>query len=149
MAAIRLNLGCGARHLEGYVNIDREPPADVVRDVLRGLPFADGTVEEVVSEDFLEHLPQTEVVWVMNEIWRVLRMGGTATHKIPLAGTDNDWGDPTHLSRWSENTITYFNCEEKHWKRFGKGIMPWKVVKYEVEGRGRAFEVCLVKQPLS
>jgi hypothetical protein len=38
MAGLRLNLGCGARRLDGYLNVDRCGTPDVTHDRGRGLP---------------------------------------------------------------------------------------------------------------
>lgn len=126
----RLNLGCGTQHKEGYINIDKRPEVkpDIVRDILRGLPFSDDSVDEVYSQDFLEHIPQAEVVWVMNEIWRVLKRGSVAQHIVALAGTANEHQDPTHLSSWNEETFTYFLAGHKHNTYYGSLIQSWDIV---------------------
>ena len=107
---MKLNLGAGNKRHDGYINLDICPSdsVDVVRDVLRGLPFSDDTFDEVYSENFLEHIPQSECIFVMNEIWRVLKVGGLANHVIPLAGTANMYQDPTHVSNWHPDTFLYY-----------------------------------------
>lgn len=70
---MRLNLGCGALPLAGYVNVDaHNDAADVVGDI-RELEFGD--VEEVVMYHLLEHLPHAETVPVLRRIrgWMVPR----------------------------------------------------------------------------
>jgi len=46
---VRLNLGCGLKKLQGYVNIDNreEVEPDFLGDVLEGLPYEDNAVDEV------------------------------------------------------------------------------------------------------
>ncbi len=141
---MNLHLGCGTVIRADWINLDIRdlPGVNIVRDILRGLPFSDDVVDEIYSENFLEHIPQAEVIWVMNECWRVLKMGGVAAHIIPLAGTDNDFGDPTHLSHWSENTITYFNHAHLHWSYYS-GIKPWSTVSHQLSPR--AFKVVMTK----
>jgi ubiquinone/menaquinone biosynthesis C-methylase UbiE len=109
------------------VNIDSRPlpGVDVVRDILRGLPFSDETVDEVYSENFLEHIPQTEVIWVMNEIWRVMKPGGTMHHLIPEAGTTLFFQDPTHTAHWCFETFTYFQQGHRRNEYYGGAIKPW------------------------
>jgi SAM-dependent methyltransferase len=133
---VRLNLGSGGVPQYGYINIDsrRLPGVDIVRDVLRGLPFADVTVEEVYSENFLEHIPQTEVIWLMNEIHRVLIPRGRAIHLVPRAGTTNFWQDPTHLSHWIPDTLTYFQENNPRNLYYGGMIIPWKDTRWEDVG---------------
>jgi predicted SAM-dependent methyltransferase len=129
MTLIRLNLGCGSSPLPGFINLDNReiPGVDIVRDVLRGLPFSDSSVGFIQSDNFLEHLPQTEVIWVMNEMWRVLINGGEMVHSFPEAGTVNYWQDPTHLSHWHRETLTYFQKDHRRNKYYGGEIKPWVI----------------------
>lgn len=143
----KLHLGAGKIRKEGYINIDtRELPSiDLVRDILRGLPYSDDTINEVFSENFMEHIPQTETIFVMNEIWRVLKPGGIAHHIIPLAGTQNDYQDPTHLSRWHINTFLYYM--NGHYKNdyYDGMIKGWDIQKCEIMSTGQCLEVILKK----
>jgi len=109
---INLNLGCGLRPLEGYVNIDNraEVKPDVVCDVIEGLPYPDNSVDIVRAHDFLEHIPIGKTIKVMNEIWRVLKPAGMFRSFTP----DAEYGqgafqDPTHVSFWVENSWLYFS----------------------------------------
>lgn len=145
---MKLHLGAGNQILEGYINIDNRqlPGINIVRDILRGLPFEDNTIEKVVSENFLEHIPQTEVIWVMNEIWRVLKPGGIAHHVIPLAGTFNDWQDPTHLSRWGVETFDYFTKDHYKNNYYDQAVSPWIIQSLEVlPPKRHTLEVIMIK----
>lgn len=125
----RLNLGCGSTPLEGWINLDGRalPGVNVVRDILRGLPFCDEAIDEVYSENFLEHLPQSEVIWVMNEIHRVLKPGAPAHHLLPQAGTVLFFQDPTHLSHWVFETFTYFQLGHRRNLYYDGAIRPWRI----------------------
>lgn len=75
---VRLNLGCGEKALDDYVNVDfRDAPhVDVVADVRR-LPFADGSVAEIVSSHLVEHFRRHQLTTVVLPYWRrLLRPGG-------------------------------------------------------------------------
>jgi predicted SAM-dependent methyltransferase len=126
---VKLHLGAGGQILEGYINIDSRDLAgiDIVRDVLRGLPFSDETVDEIYSENFLEHLPPLEMYWFFNEMWRVLKPGGTARHLVPVAGSIAFYQDMTHQSFFVEETFTYFQVG--HWRNayYGGAIKPWVI----------------------
>lgn len=76
---VRLNLGCGAVRLEGYVNLDIKDGTDV-----RKLPYKDGTVDEVYASHLLEHFDyDNEVPDVLKEWVRVLRPGGILRLSVP------------------------------------------------------------------
>lgn len=111
-SGIHLNLGSGLRPLEGYINIDnrKEVNPDIVCDVTEGLPYDDNSVDSIRAHDFLEHIPTEKTIQVINEIWRVLKPGGTFASLTP----DAEFGqgafqDPTHLSFWVENSWLYFS----------------------------------------
>ena len=107
-----LNLGCGLDHIAGFVNIDNRSQVNpnLFCDVTGGLPYLDDSVDYVRAYDFLEHIPSGKVVGVIEEIWRVLKPGGTLESLTPDA--ENGQGafqDPHHLSFWVENSWLYFS----------------------------------------
>ncbi len=59
---IRLNLGCGHIHLDGYLNVDRRalPGVDIVSEV-DGLPFGKNELSEIFSAHLLEHFPEEQL----------------------------------------------------------------------------------------
>lgn len=74
---MRLNLGCGPFHPDGWVSIDCEEgmEPDVVADVL-DLPYAGNTATHVYLGHVLEHLPYSVASDVLAEAKRVLIPGG-------------------------------------------------------------------------
>ena len=106
----KLHLGCGKKILEGYVNLDivESEGVDVVQDVTKGLPFEDNSFEEVLCIDFLEHIAQEKVIFVINEIWRVMKDRAILKIHVPEAPGVTAFQDPTHRSYWNEETFTYF-----------------------------------------
>ena len=118
---MKINLGSGSRHQEGFINIDINPSVnpDLVADISEGLPFEDSSVDYVRAFDFLEHIEMGKTIDVIDEIWRVLKPGGQFESFTP----DAEYGqgafqDPTHVSFWVENTWLYFT--EAAWgKNYG------------------------------
>ena len=108
---IKVYLGAGKDHREGYINIDSFafPGIDIVADLTKGIPLEDSSVDYVYSQDFMEHLPPEAKVPIINEIWRVLKSGGRMEHYIPNAGSRNDYGSPSHLSHWNLQQFEHFD----------------------------------------
>jgi SAM-dependent methyltransferase len=106
----KLNLGSGKRKHDGFINIDNraEFDPDLVCDITAGLPFDDNSIDHVLANDFLEHIPIGKTVKVVEEIWRVLKPGGTFESLTPSTDGRGAWQDPTHVSFWNQNSWLYF-----------------------------------------
>ena len=74
----KLQLGCGANLLAGWLNSDSEPLSEsVIRvDARARLPFDDSTFDYVFSEHMIEHIEYPEGRAMLRECFRVLRPGG-------------------------------------------------------------------------
>lgn len=111
MEEIKLNLGCGFRHMEDFTNIDNreECEPDILCDIVdEGLPFDDNSVDYVFAQDFLEHIPIGMTLPVIEEIYRVLKPGGTFEHLTPSTDGRGAFMDPTHVSFWNINSWMYY-----------------------------------------
>jgi predicted SAM-dependent methyltransferase len=80
----KLNLGCGNKALEGYVNVDifRGP---IVNEIFEfdNIPYMDGTISAISSEHALEHVGWKRADRALKEWHRVLSSGGELNLKIP------------------------------------------------------------------
>jgi glycogen(starch) synthase len=82
---LRLNLGCGEKALEHYVNVDFRgaPHVDIVADVRR-LPFEDASVYEIASSHLVEHFRRHHFATVVLPYWsRLLQPGGLLRTTCP------------------------------------------------------------------
>ena len=121
MEEIKLNLGCGYRHMEGFVNIDNreECKPDLCIDIIEtGLPFDDDSVDYVFAQDFLEHIPSEYVVSLIEEIYRVLKPDGIFEHLTPSTDGRGAFADPYHRSFWNIASWLYY-MEDEHRKLYG------------------------------
>lgn len=85
---VRLNLGCGDKILDGFVNVDlaenwsgRSP--DVVADITQRLPFNDNSIDEIHAYHVLEHIDRWKVPECLRDWVRVLRPGGRLILELP------------------------------------------------------------------
>jgi predicted SAM-dependent methyltransferase len=73
----RVHLGAGDHRLRGWINVDVvRGAADVLADLTAPLPFRDGSIDLLHSEDLLEHLDYESGKRLLAECHRVLRPGG-------------------------------------------------------------------------
>jgi len=97
----RLNLGCGGKREEGYINVDIFP-GEGVDEVfsMDKIPYLDGTISAIHSEHALEHLGYRQIEETLKEWYRVLCSGGELLLKIPdidlccqklLEGQNREW----------------------------------------------------------
>ncbi len=97
--AMLLNIGSGVhRYRSDLVNVDIFPyvDVDVVADATK-LPFASASVDGVLCECLLEHVPTPQAV--VKEIFRVLKPGGCAYILIPFVYPFH--ASPNDFQRWS------------------------------------------------
>lgn len=112
---LRLDLGCGQRKQPDHIGVDlhKTDGVDVVMDLRKTpWPWKANSVESVYSAHFLEHLTGPERIVFMDELYRVLRVGGTALFITPYWANMRAVQDPTHA--WppiAESSYLYFNAE--------------------------------------
>ena len=113
MAELKLYMGAGRERLKGFIHADSHPypGIDVVCDATEKWPWDDDTFDYIYTQDFLEHIPTESKVFVINEMWRGLKTDGEMEPIIPNAGSQNDFGSPTHLSHWNCQQFDHFNVD--------------------------------------
>jgi predicted SAM-dependent methyltransferase len=111
---LRLDLACGRNKQPGYLGVDRVALEGVDRVVdleAYPWPWPDASVETVYCSHFIEHV--SDFCAFMNELWRVMIPGGTATIIAPYYTSMRAWQDPTHKRAISEASFLYAN---KDWR---------------------------------
>ncbi len=115
---MKIDIGAGKNPREGFEACDKiafEGVKHVFDAGSKGWPFADGSVDEAHSSHFLEHLTNMGDKWervtFFNELYRVLKAGGTASIIIPHWASNRWYGDPTHKEPFSEMGMYYLSRE--------------------------------------
>lgn len=91
-----LHVGCGKQRLEGWINADVHPGADLIVFLERKLPFFENSLRRIFMEHVLEHVPYRTGVSFLREVRRVLRPGGVIRIAMPdlddlIDGYQKDW----------------------------------------------------------
>lgn len=84
---MRVQIGGGAHYLKNFLNIDINPPADLIYDVREGIPLPDDSAVFLFSEHFLEHVDYpVSAKKIIKEAYRILARGGKIVIGVPDTG---------------------------------------------------------------
>ena len=91
--------------------MDREAyqGVQIVGDLRDRLPFEDGTIDHILLDNVLEHMRYPFNVQLINEIDRVLKVGGTCTIIVPRFPSPGSVQDAGHVSFYTERSALYWN----------------------------------------
>jgi len=83
--AMKLHLGCGKRHIPGFVHVDQVafPHVDHVQDIADLRNFADGSAALIYACQVIAYFDREQVVPVLREWKRVLAPGGVLRLSVP------------------------------------------------------------------
>src|ERR1700749_15267 len=116
-ADIKLDLGCGTRKQAGFLGVDRRKfdGIDVVHDLLKTpWPWKDGSIAEIHMSHVMEHFTGLQRVKIVNEMYRVMRVGAKATIITPHWCSNRAYGDFTH--QWPPVSEMWFYYLSKTWR---------------------------------
>jgi hypothetical protein len=112
MSGLRLNLGCGHKRFDGYINVDRFGEPDLRHD-LESIPWPwpDDSVSEIIMEHVLEHLGRDPTVYldIWKEMYRVCRDGATIRIVVPHHRHEFFYNDPTHVRAVTADGLALFS----------------------------------------
>lgn len=132
----KVHLGCGSKLMSGYVNMDIIDAPGITKVDLEeaSLPFADGTVTEVICNHVLEHIHN--LLPLMNEIHRVLVPNGEVKISVPVYPNVECFQDPTHVRFFTDRTFCYWHGPDFYHQACGEsyGIKPFSRIMQNVSG---------------
>lgn len=115
---IKVELGCGTyKKVDDAISVDIVDldSVDIVTDLNKGLPFEDSSIDEIYSFHFLEHVEDLQ--FILKEIHRVLKPGGKKVATVPHFANPYFYSDYTHNSFFGLYSFSYFDKEQKLFKR--------------------------------
>lgn len=112
---VALELGCGNRKRDpdsiGVDALDYEC-VDIVGDIFEVLgAMPDGTVDDVYSSHFLEHV--SDAPRLLDELARVLKMGGRLAITVPHFSNPYFYSDITHRASFGLYSMSYFSVDRQ------------------------------------
>jgi SAM-dependent methyltransferase len=127
---MKLNVGCGYRKMDGYLNVDKfdDGDPDLVMDAeVTPWPFGDNTFADVAFIHSLEHMgAQTDVFFgVMKELYRVCKPLANVVIVVPHPRHDNFINDPTHVRIITPDVLSLFSKRRcRDWIEAGDANSP-------------------------
>ena len=111
---MKLNLGCGNKKFDGYINVDIQAQCqpDRVVDLEKiPWPFEDNSVDEVVIEHVLEHIGASPDLHrqIIQELYRICRNGALLRITFPHPRSDAYLIDPTHVRPLTASTMEMYS----------------------------------------
>jgi SAM-dependent methyltransferase len=120
-----LDLGCADRPKNPFnadelygIDIHEDLPRNIKKAdlVMEAIPFEDDMFEFVTAHDLIEHIPRVlylperrlPFIELMNEVYRVLKMGGMFLSLTPAHPHAAAFIDPTHVNFITEGTFPIY-----------------------------------------
>ena len=150
---IFLNLGGGrdchpVRYYQQYIAVDSTPRSAwaVKHDLQEAIPLPDNSVQRVLTEDFLEHLPRKSMQAVIGETFRILVPGGFMRIGVPDYHNPKDrvYLEQGHDPRFpGHQTLTHYRLMQEiiadspftravFYQYWLDGVYHWQPIDYSV-----------------
>jgi len=114
--SIRLNLGCGHKIMDGFINIDSsdQVDCDICLDLTKTpyTQFEDNSVDYILTEFFLEHIPKHTLIPVLDEWYRISKANAIWEIKVPFYNS-RQRANLTHYYCYDFTSFDFLNPDHK------------------------------------
>jgi len=106
---MKLHLGCGRDHKEGYINCDisQEVNPNRIVNLEKILPFKDNSVNEIIINHTLEHIKN--LYQLMEEFQRICKNKALIKIKVPYFSSESAFSTITHIRFFSLTSFDFFD----------------------------------------
>ena len=152
---MKLNLGCGNKIYDGYINVDKFDiyNVDIQHDLEKfPYPFEDNWVEEIILSHVLEHIGQNPDIFIkiLKEFYRVCKNQALIKIAVPHPRHDDFLSDPTHVRPVTVLGLSLFDkSQNEKWEKSGAANTPLALihqVNFKVENVSYQIEKDIMKQ---
>ena len=125
---IKLDIGCGSNKQSGFVGLDIRalPTVDIIHNAESiPYPLPDDCCSTILVSHLVEHICPKRFIDVMNEWWRIMRVGGQLLISMPYGVSFGFIQDPTHCNAMNEASWTYFDPSQFLYQIYKP--KPWRI----------------------
>ncbi len=134
-----LSVGCGKLHENStdeiqWTNLDQfaEVNPDIVCDMTKGIPFDDNYFDHIRAIACLGQIEKNkDFLFVMNELWRILKSTGTLLIYLPHRDYAHCYQDPFNQRRTNAEHWNGFDHNSQQYKQHNSyyGFKPFAVIE--------------------
>ena len=106
--SIKLEIGAGRRKgKDGWITLDMNDGCDLNWDLNYGIPFPDNSIDIIYSSHVLEHFYYEDIIQLLKDCIRALKVGGVFSVSVPNAKLFIDAYSRKDHSFWESLPLHY------------------------------------------
>jgi len=121
---MKINLGSGPNPKEGWINVDIDDygNSNIKKiDLTKVVPFEDNSVDEILMDNFIEHIPRERYFWFLEEIYRICKDGAKIVIYTPHFTGISAFQHPGHYNYYGVGSFDTMNVDcQENFERYCK-----------------------------